>query len=320
MRIPEIKSWNDWAKIYTSMKIWEPVVREICLIEGIEINEVKESYPGTNAVFILDEKYVIKIAPAECHKDYYIECELGKVLENEKLIPTIIAKGVYIDRIDWPYMIMEFNEGTAIREVRQAIKNENKIQIFSELAEIIKCFHSKDISILKEIDHSKTGWLNFIKDRRSKLISELKDLDVLSMKAISEIEEFVNDFRFEEGDLVLLNADLTEDHLFLKEKNGHWRISALIDLADSMVGVREYEWVALWFGAFNRELESLQAFMKAYDGSDSMNEKFLNTVLAYTFVHKFGVFMIREVLDKESCGIINSLEELKEKLWFRVVK
>jgi len=76
----------------------------------------------------------------------------------------------------------------------------------------------------------------------------------------------------------------------------------------------------LWFGALNRERESLEVFMKAYDGSDIMNVKFLDTVFAYTLVHKFGFFMIKEALDKESCGEIDSLEELKEKLWYRILK
>ena len=59
--LPTVKAFKDWSPIFTDVGVWEPVIREICVQEGLSFSQMQAGYPGTNAVFILDRKYVIKV-------------------------------------------------------------------------------------------------------------------------------------------------------------------------------------------------------------------------------------------------------------------
>ena len=117
--------------------------------------------------------------------------------------------------------------------------------------------------------------------------------------------------------LILLNGDLTEDHILLQQNGGKWRISGLIDFGDALVGPREYEWVALWFGALDSDYGCLAAFMKSYDPSIKLDDAFFHRMMAFTFVHEFGMDIIAWILERMGSPQITSLQELQALLWER---
>ena len=86
-------SWEEWGRIFTDITVWEPAIREICRREGISVTTVYPGFPGTNAVFLLDDKMVIKISPPQCHDDHRNELEIGRVLGNRVPIPKVLCAG-----------------------------------------------------------------------------------------------------------------------------------------------------------------------------------------------------------------------------------
>src|SRR5450756_2156449 len=64
--LPLVTTWEEWSRIFTDITLWEPAIREICRKEGIAVTTVQPGFPGTNAVFLLDDKMVIKISPPQC--------------------------------------------------------------------------------------------------------------------------------------------------------------------------------------------------------------------------------------------------------------
>ena len=63
---------------------------------------------------------------------------------------------------------------------------------------------------------------------------------------------------------VLVNRDLTEDHLYLTAGDGRWQISGLIDFADSVIGPKELDWHDLRACMFQGKPRPMAAFLSSY--------------------------------------------------------
>ncbi len=319
MLLPEITSWKQWGEIFTDTKLWTPVVKEICKNHNIIFDDIRAGFPGTNAVFILDNIYVVKIYAPRCHEDYTHELEIHSALQKNTDIPVpkIFFNGVFKDRVLWPYIIMEYKNGYPIREVRHKISRENLIEIYSNLGKIVRRIHTTSYRCLPNTKTYLSNWEKFINNRKKECIIEYAEKEILTNDVINEINSYIkkNDVLSLKEDMVLLNGDLTEDHLLLEELSGKWKISALIDLADSRIGVKEYDWIPLWFGLLDMDMEGLRVFMSSYDKDIVIDEYFRSKVMTYTFLHQFGTLIIKEILEKIGNPSIDSIKVLKELLW-----
>jgi hygromycin-B 7''-O-kinase len=213
---------------------------------------------------------------------------------------------------------MEFLPGRPIREVREEIPREDKAAVAQELGWYIRRLHKVPLDDAKVIETSATAWFKFLKERRKKCLEELRDKTALPLPVLREIFYLLASDVFRVADDFqpsLLNGDFTEDHLLLEKRLGQWRISGLIDWADSLVGAVEYEWVALWFGLCGQDVLMFRDIMKAYDPKRRLDRGFRNKMMAYTFIHRFGPELIGEKLQQSGAPQITSLNDLKTWLW-----
>ncbi len=319
--LPTVDNWAEWGAAFTDTSLWEPVVRRICRATGVTTAEnISAGYPGSSAVFIVDEAVVVKIfAPFLTH-DYHQEVETYQLIDTrlDPYLPELLAHGVYPDKIDWNFLIMEFMHGRPIREVRVEIPPEEKAAIAQELGWYIRRLHNTPLDSASYIKTSTADWFAFLKERRKRCLEELRDQTDIPLSVLREIFYLLasdalrppKDFRPS-----LLNGDFTEDHLLLEKRLGQWRISGLIDWADSLVGAVEYEWVALWFGLCGQDVLMFRDIMKAYDPDLQLNREFRDRMMAFTFIHRFGPEVIGELLKQSGAPTITSLIDLQSWLW-----
>ena len=324
MLLPVVRTWKEWGELFTDVPRWRAAVEEICCRESIPLCPVQAGYPGTNAVFILDQAYVVKIYAPFCHEDFYLERELYPILERDPRIPAprLIAQGILDDQMPWPYIVMDFKPGDPIRQVRAQISRANLTAIASEMGEIVRALHSTPLEQLQTMDRSPEGWARFVQARLEGCLEENRREGVLPETAIGEIPALLASLQLDRDEpaLVLLNGDLTEDHLLvhrspLQQGDSEWYISGLIDFADALVGPQEYEWIALWFGALDRDRACLRAFMESYDPGVELDSAFSRRAMAFTFLHEFGAPIVATILRRLGNPHLRSIQELQEILW-----
>ncbi len=315
--LPIIHSWGEWGKFFTDVARWRPAVLEICRQAGLAVREVEAGFPGTNAVFVLDRAYVLKVYAPFCHRDFEIERALYPLLSPVLPVPQVIAQGVFEDRRPWPYIVMNFLPGRPIREVRAQIPHDNLLDIAADLGRMVHTLHRIPPEPLLAPAGPLEPWERFLKERRKNLAAQNRREGALPLTLLKELPYFLTETlsTMPPSAAVLLNGDLTEDHILLEERDGVWRISALIDFADSLVGPVDYEWAALWFSGLARDAGCRQAFMAAYDPDLPLDAAFYRRALAFTFLHEFGAEIIAEVMGQLGNPQIASLEELTARLW-----
>jgi hygromycin-B 7''-O-kinase len=320
--LPIPHTWHEWGQMFTDTALWRPAVQQICRESGFgAVADVKAGYPGTCAVFVVDGRAVVKIYPPTLHRDFWREREVYRLLDGRlsHALPAVLADGIFQDQIEWPYLILEFRPGQAIREVWPLIPAVNRLSLAAELGELIRVVHETPLAGVQHFDPRPAAWQAFVQQRQTATLDELRQKAGLPERVLAEIAAL-----FAQGEPALpadfqpclLNADLTEDHLLLVEQNGRWRISALIDWADAEVGAPAYEWQALWFGACQQEAAVLRQFFQTYDLALVLDEAFAHQALLYTFLHRFGADMAalgwqRRVGDQP----VSSLAELQRVLW-----
>jgi hygromycin-B 7''-O-kinase len=305
--------------MFTNTAQWTAAVREICHRHHLPVQHVEAGYPGTNAVFVVDDAYVVKIYAPFCPEDFDLERELYALLgPNPHLpVPQLIAQGVLEDQIRWPYIIIDFKPGFPIREVRDRIPRYNLLRIAAELGEMVRELHRVPVTALTSLPNTRASWQQFVRQRQVEVADAALWEGILPEPVVAEIPEFLASALAggEEAPLALLNGDLTEDHILLQQHNGKWRISALIDFGDALVGARDYEWIALWFSGLDREYDELMAFMAAYDPRLKLDDAFFTRAMAFTFLHEFGTDILAFTLKVLGQPQIASIQELQALLW-----
>lgn len=105
--LPAEVSWHNWAGFFTDVPVWQPVVKRIfqeTFVSSVE--RIDAGYPGSCAVFVVDQQFVIKLFPPLFPQDFPREREVYGLLRNRlPAMPDLIAEGIYRDQIDWPYLV-----------------------------------------------------------------------------------------------------------------------------------------------------------------------------------------------------------------------
>lgn len=316
--LPPVETWSDWSAIFNDAAVWKPAVDAICAREKIVYQRIEPGFPGTHAVFVLDRKRVVKIF-SPIFPDDQLERELLSVLETNETIPTprIEAFGIFHDRIDWPYLVMDYIPGERMDVVRGSIPRQNLLNIAGDVGRMVRTLHQVDTTALQTFQ-PKERFVRLVERTRTDAPKELAEKGIVTERCSDEIRELLNATasKLDDGTFVLVNGDIHEDHVLLEERGGLWVITGLIDFGDAYVGVRDYEWMPLWLGLFDRDAGLWRAFIKAYDPVLLTDKEFPRRALAWTLLHDFGADAIVELFEKMGeVPKADSLDALQELLW-----
>ena len=315
--LPTDVSWDNWGSFFLEVSLWQPVIERICEDTAVSpAHHIEAGFPGSCAVFVVDGQVVVKLYPPMMVQDFQREREVYGLLDGRlPHLPRLLGSGIYRDQIDWPYLLLEFCEGVAIREVFDEIAPDNRLLVVRELGQMLRVVHETAVAHVTAFNPSSVAWAEFVASRRANCLNELRAKNILPESVLAELAQFLEQVVVGDERPILINADLTEDHLLLVQRDGQWCISALIDWADAEVGALAYEWIALWFGSCQRDGAMFREVLRVYDPDLRVDEAFLERVMAYTLLHRFGAGMIEHLLGVDGRPPIHTLADLRQQLW-----
>ncbi len=324
--LPVVHDWDDWRPIFTDSALWRPLIEEIWAadstlpaVTGVEMPDTVEAgYPGTSAVFVVDQEVVVKLFPPMIPHDFEKEQRAHRLLPRDGLhIPALLAEGIIRDRIDWPYLISAYVPGEAWRDCSRRLKIDEQINILKKLGGIIRAVHATTLPTDGDWP-SLVAWQGLVDDRLLHVADELRRQTALSYRIIQEIERLLPSIDWSAFRPRLCHADLTEDHLLLSQESGQWQIAGLIDWADAEVAPPLYEGVTLWFSLCGRRRDLFDAFLVGYDDGALAKEISVERMLAFTFLHRFGATILNDILPSEEQRAVGDLKALKQLLFPRL--
>lgn len=314
-----VEAIEEWGRIFTRVDVWEPVVREICRRHlSSTPREIRPGYPGSHAVFMVDEAVVVKIAAPFWRDDFAREQGLYRLLEDQEelLAPRLLASGVIEAGQAWPYFLMERRPGARIADVWPEVPTEDRERIVERLGRMTRALHEFPVERLSWPEGTASAWAGFVERQTAGCVHHHREKQSLPAHLLEQLPDYLASV----GPLCppdvrprLLNGDITEDHVLLSRVGGRWEITGWIDFGDAQVGDPEYEWVAAGLGALARDMALMRRFLAAY-GWERWGETFNRRMLAWTLLHRCSD--MRPFLERMGgAGRVRSLEELREYLW-----
>ncbi len=324
--LPAIRNWADWSAVFTDAELWRPAIERLWAAEpslaartGVtRIETLTAGFPGTCAVFILNDTAVIKLFPPLVAGDFVRERAVYRQLAGRlPEMPRLLADGVLHDRIDWPYLVTSFLPGMAWREAQAAMPQAQQLAVARALGERIGRVHATPITP----DPLASGhgwpppeaWPRFVAARLAEAPAALRA--ILPERVAAEAEALLQSMAWFDGQPRLLHGDLTQDHALITERDGVWLLSGLIDWADAEIGNPAYEWVALYFGFCNGDAQLFRAFLSGYDPGGVAQLPDRRRLLAYTLLHRFGAHILAGALPDETRRNLAGLDELAGRLF-----
>lgn len=251
--LPRVENWEDWGAVFTDVALWLPVVARLwadnnTLQDATGIHEpgrLARGYPGTCAVFIVDEKVVVKFFPPMVVHDFDRERTVYRAIRDRvSSLPILLTEGVVHDRIDWPFLVFSFLTGEAWREVRQDIARAEQVAILEELGRIGRIVHETPLTTSGSWP-SKNAWEALLDLRIRQVAADLRAGTTLNEAVIQEVMSLLMATDWSTAHACLVHADLTEDHLLVGRGEGRWSLTGLIDWADAEVSDPYYGLVSV---------------------------------------------------------------------------
>lgn len=293
---PTINGWGSWGEIYCSIPAFSPLIREIYQKEKLEVGEINNLTPGTNAVFRCG-KYVIKIyAPLESGmdsaRDFQIERSLLQFVSQLGInAPKLIASGEYLDRYCFPYLVMDYVEGMEAGEVLANYSRKRKVEVVRQIKEMLETLHrpAGEIPELPEIDLKKQAVNN---SRLKKLGRELAN-DLKKRAASIQI-----------SDPVLVHGDITGENVLISPEGN----LVFLDFADAHIAPPCYELPPLLFELFQFDRELVEEWVETDE-----REAFFDILMDGLALHDFGPDIILSFLSKRNISPleVRSLEDFR---------
>ena len=313
--LPPIEDWPDWVNIFDRLEVWRPVVDLICEAQGLEFRSIETPRSNTNAVFILDRRFVVKIY-CPFWPEFEFERRLIEVLSDGDSVPVprIVASGSISDRRDWDYLLLEYSHGRTLEEIRPQLQRSELLGIAGRIGRLVRQLHLTDVRQFESIDAGE-DWESLVRRRAHEAPTELVDRRIVAPALGPLLTQFleaaVADAHSQPR--VVVHGDLESDHILFDRVDGHWEVASVIDFGDAKIGVADYEWMPLWFGLFHRDAVAMRAFLDEYNVTLAGDGQFSRRCLAWTLLHDFGTEAVTEVIAKSGAGTqIDSLEWLEE--------
>lgn len=270
---------------------WEIAAAEICRENGISYREIRRSDLGENIVFLADQNFVIKIF-ALFPGRYYREVS-ALTLASDRLpikLPSLICNGVIKG---WPYIVTRQLSGRPFYDSWDSVATQDQVEIMSGLGVALRQLHSLEVGLAETKSFSGLSWRAFIEGRVRFLVDRYRVrgknercFETLPRYLESNLRVLPHDHKH-----VLLHGDLNPGNFLVDVESKRWKIAGLIDFADSLSGLHEYDFVTpvMQMALGNRKLQ--RALLLAYGyKKEELNPLLRRRLMLLTILHEGSIW------------------------------
>lgn len=304
MKLPEFKDFD----LNFKGEIWQTAAKIICEKHKIPFKNLKREAQGESIVFLVDDKFVIKI---------YVPTK--NLLEREKTALEFAKTNLKTPEVagfgeieGYKYLITTQIEGELIkREAWLKLKEKEQISILSQLADGLKRLHR---SVTSKINFD---WYKFI-EYQAETCLERQKAGQVNDQVLEQIPEYIEEhFKLLPTNFsqVFLHGDVHFGNLRFVKHNGNWQISGLFDFADSLKGFHEYDFLAVCVLMIQGQGNLQREFFRAFGYADSeINDELRKRLMLLTMFYEYSDLR-RYAIRLRPEAVNYSLDELERAIW-----
>lgn len=325
MQRPYFASREEYGRRFTSVDYWHPYIAIICQRHNLApYQQIRAGKAGTHPVFIIDERYVVKLYAALFDGDESFRKELDLyrlcAYAPELLVPQLITYGSLFaegSEYHWPYTISTVIPGVTIGTVLSDITFEDKLGVATAAGSFLHVFHHLPLERSSFFERSWEPFRAVLAYQRELCIEHHRQWNALPPHLIAQIEDYlppIESLFDRQTTPYLLHTDLFDDHVLGFFDHGRWHTNGFIDFGDALVGDRLYELIALHIGLFHGDKRLLRAFIQTCGLADAPQDQFVLRIMSFALLRQFNVFQ-QFFEDYPEALTLPTLDELALFMW-----
>ena len=290
--------------------VWIEIGHELFARSGVRVASITRSVQGESVVLLGDDRYVLKI---------YRPWKRGFDRETSALqwldggLPVATPKVVAVGELEgYKYLITTALPGRLMTRAEWlTLDRASQVSLVAHLAELFQALHGLDA------DGIDFDWPAFVTTNAAGAVERQRSEGgnpewVESLPAY--IERNLLLVRTARPH-VLLHGDVHFGNLMVVEEGGRLKISGLLDFADSLRGLHEYDFLAPGVLMFQGQGDLQREFFRRYGYADAdINEEMRRRMMMLTILYEFS--SLRRYAERLSPEAMNlSLEELERAIW-----
>ena len=305
-------TYEQYKSFVEDRDFWDGKMLGIINQENLPEGCLSRFSHGSNIVYSYNSELVVKLYPSYFKNEFEREIEVLKNIENHITLvetPKILSVGSYEG---WDYLVMNELKGTLLIDLWDKLTMEEKKELSIDLGNVIREFHSIPSSLFETID---VDWQLFIKNQYLKMTENQKksNLPQILYDTLLEYvdESYINYY----PKLRLLTGEYTPFNLLFNKENNKWKLTGVIDFADSFLGDNEYDLLGPILFMFNGHKELTYSFLISYGFLEAeLNDSLRKKLMIYTILHRFS--NINYYISRNPKAVtIESFEELSNQLF-----
>jgi hygromycin-B 7''-O-kinase len=283
--------------MFTSRRLWSKAVRHVLSVHGLPAGPIASTFPGSCPVFLVNagrRPLLVKYYPPMCIRDWTTEsASLDAVgRRGRPPVPKIVARGVLDDRTRWPYLVLSPLAGRPLREVWRRIPVRDRLAVLTTAGRMLGELHQiRPPSGVAPLDLAKLA-RDALRAYRKAGVFRPALLREMAVR-FRELGRSVAGSRRS-----LLHADLNEDHVIARSRDGRWRVTGFIDFGDAQTGDPLYEWMPSWYGLLAQDPAYFKAFQRGYRPRLVVTPAWRERAAAFVLAHRFGPPTILRALEQ----------------------
>lgn len=295
-------------KLKQNPDLWKNAAEDLCQKHGISTTAWTFFSAGSSLVAAVNESTVIKIIQPPYIDEYHAELWALKHLPKVHVkTPELLASGIADS--GWSYLIMTRVPGTQMDFVWPEVPFENRCSLLKEIGQLMSAVHTNsrpnDRNYLKE-------WNEFVERQKANCQNRHRGLGMPEW-FVSGIPEYLKSVELDQDFApVFLTGEYTPMNLLVEKIKGEWRLTGMVDFADSFAGLATYDLIGPGVFLCDGNPELLKSFFEGY--GIHPDKQLVRKLIALQLLHRFSNFKtqvkIPGWLEK-----VRSFKELEEFLW-----
>jgi tRNA A-37 threonylcarbamoyl transferase component Bud32 len=292
----DITNWDKWGKAFQDTEAFSRLIRHIFKTEGLPLLQIKNSTPGTNAVFDCGNFFIKIYAPVqtgiagdEAEAEFLA---LRRAAVQKVPCPKIIGRGTVHDKYVFRYIILEKMHGTEARFELPDYNTVQKTDFVDNLNDILSKINTiapANEKKLKERVYENQRWNVFSPEVRQQVCKMAAGINI--------------------SDWVYVHGDMTGDNIFINDTG-----ISILDFGDAQSAPEYYEYPPVIFDLFDHDKELTRLFA----GS---RRDFQSNLFRSILLHDFGGSFARDIcvsklgIKPEELSDINILKDYIKSLF-----
>jgi len=305
---------------------WAPFVKAVCEKHGLgPAHDIRTGeVPGTYPVFIVDDRWMVKFFGDlfDGQRVFSVELEVNQLLSARDDLPSpaLIAYGYLLEKGEgcrWPYLAFEFIKARSLSQVSDRLSFDERMTIVRKVGTIAHRLHSVDLRDARIMKPTWDVYHAMLQRQFNDCAARHRNWGSLPESLIGHIEDSLispEELIDRRNTPALLHGDLTADHVLVTRDGTDWRLEAIIDYGDAIVGDPMYELMALHLDMFRCDKRLLHEFLLAYGQQGRFGSEVARKLLSLCLLFPFDLF--HRFLERfPEASRVTDLYELADWLW-----